>query len=345
MAKPADKMSWAERRDPDLAPLNDEEEGVVTLQRVVERPDGRLELVEMPLTRELYLNPRLEDKMTRGQVHGDVLVELKELLGRHFKPHPEVTVLMDVKHLLKPRKGPSPDISIIRGMRDPHRKRQSFSLAKEGVIPSLVIEIISPVDPRVRKWDEVDKYKLYEQVGIPEYILVEPPQPKNGHRFLLKGHRLDPQGGYQPIVPDAQGRLRSETMELLFGVSAEGDRLEVFDAKTGERLFYPVELEERADREGAARRSAEKRAARAEEARRAAELKAVREAAARQAEETARKEAELRATQEGTTRQAAEERAAYEETARKAAEEELELLRAQLKRLTEPPDASKRRRS
>jgi len=149
MAKPADKMSWAESRDPELEPLDDEEEeDVVTLQRVVKRPDGRLELVEMPLTRELYLNPRLEDKMTQGQVHGDVLAELKELLSRHFKPHREVTVLMDVKHLLKLQKGPSPDISIIRGMRDPDRKRQSFSLAKEGVIPSLVIEIISPVDPR-----------------------------------------------------------------------------------------------------------------------------------------------------------------------------------------------------
>ena len=318
MAKPANKMSWAESRDPDLEPLDDEEEeDVVTLQRVVKRPDGRLELLEMPLTRELYLNPRLEDKMTQGQVHGDVLAELKELLSRHFKPHPEVTVLMDVKHVLKPRKGPSPDISIIRGMRDLHRKRESFNLAKEGVIPSLVIEIISPADPRIRRWDEVDKFKLYQRVGIPEYILVEPPRPENGHRFLLQGHRLDPQGSYQPIVPDTQGRLRSETMGLLFGVSAAGDRLEVFDARTGERLLYPIELE--------------KRAAREETARRSAELRAVREAAARQAEETAR--------------QAAEERATREETARKAAEEELERLRAQIERLKEPPDASRRRRS
>ena len=311
MAKPADKMSWAESRDPDLEPLDDEEEeGVVTLQRVVKRPDGRLELLEMPLTRELYLNPRLEDKMTQGQVHGDVLAELKELLSRHFKPHRDVTVLMDVKLLLKPRKGPSPDISIIRGMRDPHRKRQSFNLAKEGVIPSLVIEIISPVDPRVRKWDEVDKFKLYQRVGIPEYILVEPPRPENGHRFLLQGHRLDPQGSYQPIVPDTQGRLRSETLGLLFGVSTEGDRLEIFDARTGERLLYPVELEKRAAREEADRRSAEKRADR-----------------------------------EAAARQEAEQRATWEETARKAAEEELERLRAQLERLKQPPDAAKRGRS
>src|SRR4029078_12834620 len=136
----------------------------------------------------------------------------------------EVTVLMDVKHVLKSRKGPSPDISIIRGMRDPHRKRHNFNIAREGVIPSLVIEIISPADPRIRKWDEVDKFKLYQRVGIPEYILVEPPRTKNAHRFLLQGHRLDTQGSYQPIVPDTQGRLRSETLGLLFGVSTEGDR-------------------------------------------------------------------------------------------------------------------------
>ena len=194
-----------------------------------------------------------------------------------------------------------------------------------------MIEIISPVDPRVRKWDEVDKFRLYQRVGIPEYILVEPPRPENGHRFLLQGYRLDPQGSYQPIVPDTQGRLRSETLGLLFGVSAEGDRLEIFDARTGERLLYPVELEKRAAREETARRSAEKRAVREAEARRSAELRAVREAAARQAEETAR--------------QAAEERAAREETARKAAEEELERLRAQLERLREQPDASRHGRS
>ncbi len=336
MAKRADEMSWAE--SPDRESWDDaEEENVVMLQRVVERPDGRLELVEMPLTRELYLNPRLEDKMTQGQVHGDVLAELKELLSRHFKPHPEFTVLMDVKHLLKPRKGPSPDISIIRGMRDPHRKRQSFSLAKEGVIPSLVMEIISPVDPRVRKWDEVDKYKLYQRVGIPEYILVEPPRPENGQRFWLKGHRLDPQGLYQPIEPDAQGCLRSETVGLLFGVSVAGNRIDVFDARTGERVLYSSELEEKADlaEEKAdlaetARRAAEKKGARAEEARRSAELKAVREAAARKEEAAARKAAEERA-------KAAELRAAQEEAARKAIEEELERLRARLEGHEEPP--------
>ncbi|MFY9826857.1 MAG: hypothetical protein WAM82_36215, partial [Thermoanaerobaculia bacterium] len=105
------------------------------LQRWVERPGGGFELLEMPLTLELYLNPRLGDKMTQGELHGDLLVELKELLGRYFKPQPGVKVLMDVKHLVSPRKGPSPDISIVRGVRNPGRKRTSFNIAKEGVVP------------------------------------------------------------------------------------------------------------------------------------------------------------------------------------------------------------------
>lgn len=275
------------------------------LQRWVERPGGGFELVEMPLTLELYLNPRLGDKMTQGELHADLLAELKELLGRYFKPQLGVKVLMDVKHLVSPRRGPSPDISIVRGVRNPGRKLTSFNIAKEGGVPSLVIEVVSPIDARVRKMDEVDKVKLYERVGIPEYILVDPPRQANDHRFLLKGYRLDRLRRYQRIEPDAQGRLLSEATELIFGVSAEGHRIEVFNARTGERLESPAEVEL---------------------ARKAAEERATREAKRAIRETTARKVAEDRAAREA-------KRATQEEAARKAAEEELARLRAQIGRL------------
>ncbi|MFY9821058.1 MAG: Uma2 family endonuclease [Thermoanaerobaculia bacterium] len=255
MAKPAREMSWPEKSEPELQDDEDEE---VMLQRWVERPGGGFELLEMPLTLELYLNPRLEDKMTQGELHADLLAELKELLGRYFKPQRDVKVLMDVKHILSPRRGPSPDISIVRGVRNPDRKLSSFNVVKEGVVPSLVIEVVSPIDARVRKMDEVDKVKLYERVGIPEYVLVDPPRQANSHQFFLKGYRLDRLKRYQRIEPDSQGRLLSETTDLLFGVSTQGDRIEVFDARTGERLESPAEVEERAAQEA-------KRANRAEE--------------------------------------------------------------------------------
>lgn len=306
MAKPAWRMPWPEGDEPDFElEDDDQQEGAVVVQRVVKHRDGRLELVELPLTRERYLNPRYGDKLTQGELHADVLAELKELLGRLFKPQRDVKVLMDVQHTFgRGLYAPAPDVSILYGVRHPGRKRNSFNVVKEGVTPSLVIEVASPFDPRVRKMDEVDKYQFYQQVGIPEYLMVDPPRKSNEHRFQLKGHRLV-EGRYQPIVPDARGRLLSETTGLWFGVSADGQRIDIFDARTGERLLTPEEIEE-------CRQRAEEKAARASAAQKAAEEKAAREAAARRA---------------------AEARAAREAVAREVAEEELKRLRAEIERL------------
>lgn len=268
MAKPAWRMPWPEGSEPDEPDFeledDDQQEGSVVLQRWVEQPDGRFELVELPLTRELYLNPRIGDKLTQGELHADVMAELKSLLGAHFKPQRDIKVLMDMMHTFgRGLYTPSPDVSIVRGVRDPDRKRDSFNVVKEGVTPSLVIEVVSPLDPRVREMDEVDKYQFYQQVGIPEYLMVDPPRKSNEHRFQLRGHRLV-QGRYQAIAPDAQGRILSETTGLAFGVSADGQRIDVFDARTGERLL-PLEEE----REG--RQKAEAKAARETAARKLAE--------------------------------------------------------------------------
>ncbi len=246
MAKPASKMPWPDGDEPDLKlEDDDQQEGAVVVQRVIEHPDGHRELVELPLTVERYLNPHLEDKMTQGELHGDVMAGLKELLGRHFKPQRDVKVLMDVKHTFgRGLYAPSPDVSIIRGICDPERKLDSFNVIKEEVAPSLVIEVVSPLDPRVRKMDEVDKFEFYQRVGIPEYLMVDPPRKGTGHRFRLRGYRLDFRRSYQPIAPDAQGRLLSETAGLWFGVSADGQEIEVFEARTGERLLTPEEIQE-----------------------------------------------------------------------------------------------------
>jgi Uma2 family endonuclease len=293
MAEPALKVPWTEE--------DDELEGVVTLQRVVERPDGSLELMERPVTREDYLDPQLEDKMSQGELHSDVMAEIKEILKCRFQDQPDVKVLMDMKHLFYRGFNPSPDISVVRGVTDLRRDRSSFDPKKEGVLPRLVIEIVSPTDARVRNMDEVDKLQGYERVGIPEYLMVYPPRRASGYRFQLKGYRLGPDRRYLPIVPDAKARLLSETTDLRFGVSSRGDQIEVFDRRTGKRLLRPVEQEE-----------------------------------ARRAAEASRKEAEDRAAREAEARRAAEEEAAREAEARRAAEGELERLRAELARYKQP---------
>ena len=122
--------------------------------------------------------------------------------------------------------------------------------------------MIEVVSRSVRHVDLEDKVALYEAVRIPEYLIVDQPQRLPHRRYVLLGYRLDAQGRYRPIAPDAKGRLLSETAGLWFQISPEGDRVLLFDAPTGRRLLSSQEEEERADREAKARRAAEAEIAR-----------------------------------------------------------------------------------
>ena len=53
---------------------------------------------------------------------------------------------------------------------------------------------------------------------------------------------MDKSGRYQPIVPDAEGRILSRTTGLLFGISPDGNAPQVFDAATGERILTSREV-------------------------------------------------------------------------------------------------------
>lgn len=232
------------------------EEEPCTFVRWVQGPDGRFEPRVFPLTPEDFLDPQIGDTMVQGNPHAIATSELYELLRRHFLSRPDVLVLHDVKHLLEPRRGPAPDVSVILGAEHIDRSLESYDLARLGIPPSLIIEVLSPRDPRIRRVDEEDKVGLYARIGVKEYILEDMPRPSTG-RYRLRGYRLDRKGRYRDIQPDAQGCLASLTTGLLFGVSPRGDRIEIFVAATGERLLYPIE-------EAEGRQAAEERAARAE---------------------------------------------------------------------------------
>ena len=227
-----------------------------------------MELLELPLTPELFLNTRLDDKMIQGFLHSQTVIQLYELLDRFFHADPETIVTTDLQHLLGTAK-PAPDVSVIRGLAHPDFGMESYDLRKTKVPPSLIIEVVSRSSLRIRQADEVDKVQLYERVGIAEYVMVDLPRRGNRNRFRLKGLRLDGGGRYRPMAPDSEGRLVSETTGLAFGVSPEGDRVYVFEAATGRRLLTPLEevgarqaTEERAEQEASARKAAEEEVAR-----------------------------------------------------------------------------------
>jgi Uma2 family endonuclease len=255
-------------RKPIDSDLLDEEPGI-TLDRWVERSSGRMELVSMPLTPELFLNPQVGDKMTQGKRHFDTASLIAERLEDFFRPVPDVLIAVDMKHLFGPGLDqPSPDISVIRGVRNRDADRESFDVIAEGVRPCLIIEIVSPLSSRIRQTDLEDKVTLYRRVGIQEYLILD--CQRRDRRFRLIGYRLGPPG-YQPIKADDEGRLLSETTGLWFQVAPDGDHVLMFEYPSGRLL--PT-WEERATAEALPRKLAEEKPASEARARKAAEEKA-----------------------------------------------------------------------
>ncbi len=259
MAEPARSLPTHREDDGDLP-------GFPVLQRWVEHPDGRLELLVRPLTPEDFLNPQPEDTMTEGEPHFNLRMQLADILKRHFEPN--ALILGDVIHKLGPGlPAPSPDVSVILGARP--GQRQSFSVPEEGVRPDLIIEIISPSSKAIRKVDEVDKVDAYSRAGIPEYLLIDLPRRGNAYRLGLKGYRLNERGGYSPIEPDSDGHLRCRATRLRFFIA--GGRVRVIDDRTGQPLLYSDEVQARGQAEAAARKTAEAAQEREATARKAAE--------------------------------------------------------------------------
>jgi Uma2 family endonuclease len=282
--------------------------------RLVHLAGGKTEEQRIPLTAADLLDPQLGDEiLTQGGPHATLATDLYDLVKRHFKQDDSVLVTFDrkIRWGIPGLPEPSPDMAVIRGVRDRAKAARSltFDVPKEGVRPCLIVEVVSPQYEETRDNDYVAKVKIYERAGIPEYVILESSFTWKDH-ILLTGYRLGPDGHYRSIEPAAHGRLLSETAGLLFGEDEDGSVL-VIDARTGERLRKPTQLE--ADEE-----SAKKRAAREAKARRAAEK---------------------RATQEAQARKAAEERLTQEAEARKAAEAEIARLRAELDRISRVPNS------
>jgi Uma2 family endonuclease len=280
MAEPARTRSLGSA----WAPADEEpDEERCTLLRYVEGPDGEIEWQETPLTPEDFLDPKFGDTMNQGKPHVMAATFLFDLLTRRFHGRPDVLVLHDVKHLMMPRRGPAPDVSVIMGLETIDHQMRSYNVKRIGVPPSLIIEVVSPRDRRIREVDEKTKPGLYERIGVREYLLLDLPRRANGWRVRWAGYRMDEAGRYQPIEPDAQARLFSETTGLFFGSNAAGDWAELTDAETGERLLSSLEEQEgriRAEEElqqetERRRREAEGRR-REEKARKAAEAEVAR---------------------------------------------------------------------
>lgn len=295
----------------------------------VRTASGKEEVITVPLTPDEALHPEEGYIMPMNTDHARITQELHEMLGAYYHNHPTVTVFDDLvfKWDHAEIRSFSPDIAIVPHVRNPAATRGEFRVAEEGTRPLLVIEVVSP---QSRHGDRVIKVRDYPQVGVQEYIYIDHWERRGQSIWEIAGFRLAGDR-YLPIIPDEDGAIYCETINLRIGI--EDGKVWIEDGNTGKELLTHQKTQEALQAEAEARLAAQEQAQAEVAARLAAEEQAQAEAAARQAaEEQAQAEAVARQA-EAIARQAAEEQAQAETAARRTLEARLAELEAQMRRL------------
>ena len=223
-------------------------------EELVTQPDGTIAIVWTPLTEADFLHPREGDHLPTNTFHDRMVTMLKDLLSRWFGHQPHTRVFSDLLIKWDLNLGDhSPDIFVTFDLQDPERDRSTFVVAKEGVRPALIFEVVSS---RYRRADRKTKVRHYARAKVQEYIILDRRKYRGQIREEVIGYHQVTPGIYEAIVPDDQGRILSQVAGLW--ISLQNGQLVLENAATGERLLSAWELEQRAEQE---RQRAEKLAA------------------------------------------------------------------------------------
>ncbi|MBW4615308.1 MAG: Uma2 family endonuclease [Desmonostoc vinosum HA7617-LM4] len=221
-------------------------------------PDGSETYVQIPLTSEEFLHPQQGYRLPNSTFHDDAAGDAKDMLTRRYADDPTTAVFRDliIKWGIPHLKNHCPDTFVVFGLQNKEQIRTEFVVSEEGVLPSLIIEVVSP---HYRKEDRQTKVKHYAQAGVQEYLIIDRRTQRRQVIEEVLGYRLV-DGQYLPLTPDDEGRIFCETVGLLIGL--QDGRVVMEDAQTGERLLNSLELEQRATQAEQRATQAEQRAAR-----------------------------------------------------------------------------------
>lgn len=189
---------------------------------------------QVPLTEDDLLDPQEGDYVSEHTLHQWIVRKLCEILEELFVARRRLDVLVggNLKMFWRdPRvKKVAPDVVVIPGLDDPRKGRKSFHERDEGARPVFVLEVTSEATSRT---DVEKKPRVYQQAEVPEYFLLDSLVTP----WTLTGRRLHPGSGrYRRIRPDGEGRILAESLEVLFTIGADGQSVDLFDARTGEKL-------------------------------------------------------------------------------------------------------------
>lgn len=169
------------------------------------------------------------EPMAETDDHRDEIAEMTLTLDRRFRARDDVYVSGNL-FLYYEEGNPSackaPDVFVVIGVTK--QKRRVYKLWEEGQVPALVIEVTSR---KTKTEDEVEKPRLYAELGIPFLFLYDPLA-----EYLepaLKGFELGSDGKYRRIPGPDGGPLPCPLLGLDLFLDEVG-RLQFLDAETGE---------------------------------------------------------------------------------------------------------------
>ncbi len=189
---------------------------------------------QVPLTEDDLLDPQEGDHVSEHTLHQWIVRKLCEIIEELFLARRRLDVLVggNLKMLWRdPRvKRVAPDVVVIPGVNSPRKGRKSFDEKKERARPVFVLEVTSEATSRT---DLAKKPRVYRQAEVGEYFILDTLVTP----WTLTGRRLHPATGrYRKIRPDGEGRILAESLEVVFAVGADGESVDLFDARTGDKL-------------------------------------------------------------------------------------------------------------
>jgi Uma2 family endonuclease len=177
------------------------------------------------------------EPMAETDFHANLLMNLRMALDIFFADREDVYVTGNIMFYYvegDPTEVISPDVMVCFGI--PKGERTSYKTWEENeVVPSVVIELSSRGTWRK---DRVEKKVLYEMLGVKEYYIFNPLEPKTAPAF--SAYRLE--DGEFTSVKIGNNRVKSEVLGLELVVS--GRTLRLFNPATNQFLKTTEELAE-----------------------------------------------------------------------------------------------------
>jgi Uma2 family endonuclease len=190
------------------------------------------------------------------QIHLHEIFYLIEAFEKRFQAEDDVYVGGDLLLYYRqgdPKKVICPDVMVVRGV-PKLPMRRTFKLWGEGEAPCLVIEVSSE---STQDKDFGSKKSLYESLGIEEYFLYDPLAERIPQ---IQAFRLADDGRYQPVDPEPDGSLVSQTTGVTLRM--EGDRIRMIETATGRPFLRIEEMDAELEAARSARRGLEDEVAR-----------------------------------------------------------------------------------